>query len=552
MGLFKRLIILFCLSFSLLYSEDIEKKQLLFLMHAGEYKQAFSKYLSYYQGKTFDFEVLQEMCLVLLDKGSKNNNSEIVQLSLLGAGFASSNKSIEILERGIDSSDYQTQLISLYFTNFIHDDKNEDLLKKAINSYFLPTKFEAAYQMAAHKYSFAAGEIEALMYKLPPYFKVFFPSLFTMIGSTEANILLKDLLYDENNFVRAACILSIAKFKRDDLLPIIRRKLTLSNLLEQETCVFALGLLKDSTCIDTIKHFSHNSADNIRIASCVALNRLGIDSTNDLKNLAEKGNLNAIYALKDFENVQDILYSLLKSKNIDIRYNSALALLEKKDSKALDIVLEILINNEDLGIYPVHSPGRSLMHWKTITSASIRKESEYNPEYFRFVKQSILKQAVELNEKDFLTIARIIFETDQLELIPTLSSLLENINTKEAINLLIYYSDKIGSPLIRNYCNLSLYKLNQEGPYETRIKNFLLANIKEEMIKFHPLLPRQLDDISIYSLNPLETSNLLMDIFEALASKQDEKSIKTVIEAIQKTNSHNRYVLAGILIRATQ
>nr|NGX33120.1 hypothetical protein [Candidatus Anoxychlamydiales bacterium] len=47
-------------------------------------------------------------------------------------------------------------------------------------------------------------------------------------------------------------------------------------------------------------------------------------------------------------------------------------------------------------------------------------------------------------------------------------------------------------------------------------------------------------------------TRLLLDMFIALSSKQDETSLKIIVSAIKKTNPKNRYALAGMLIRATQ
>jgi hypothetical protein len=57
---------------------------------------------------------------------------------------------------------------------------------------------------------------------------------------------------------------------------------------------------------------------------------------------------------------------------------------------------------------------------------------------------------------------------------------------------------------------------------------------------------------SEFALTPEETSQLLVDAFIAIASRQDEKSINFLVNAIKLGNPHNRYALVGLLMRSTE
>jgi hypothetical protein len=57
---------------------------------------------------------------------------------------------------------------------------------------------------------------------------------------------------------------------------------------------------------------------------------------------------------------------------------------------------------------------------------------------------------------------------------------------------------------------------------------------------------------SQYTLTSEETSQLLIDSFVAVASRQDEKSIDFLIKAIKLGSTQNRYALVGLLMRATE
>jgi hypothetical protein len=55
-----------------------------------------------------------------------------------------------------------------------------------------------------------------------------------------------------------------------------------------------------------------------------------------------------------------------------------------------------------------------------------------------------------------------------------------------------------------------------------------------------------------YQLSPEQTSRLLIDMYTAMASKQNEKMIDILIESIKNGKESNRFVLAGILLKATE
>ena len=146
-----------------------------------------------------------------------------------------------------------------------------------------------------------------------------------------------------------------------------------------------------------------------------------------------------------------------------------------------------------------------------------------------------------------------IFQSRQNDLIPTLIRFLENLQTKNAIDLLKEQAETMGAPFIRDYCNLALFRLKEEGPYEARVIQWLNRENKKELIRLKEPLPLQdRMQISEYTLSAEEKSQLLIDTFSAFASCQDEKSIQIVLNAFKEGNSKNRYVLCGLLMRSTE
>jgi hypothetical protein len=76
---------------------------------------------------------------------------------------------------------------------------------------------------------------------------------------------------------------------------------------------------------------------------------------------------------------------------------------------------------------------------------------------------------------------------------------------------------------------------------------------KEEMIQLRPTLPWSAKgEVGAYLLTPEEESRLLVESYEALADHHEPESLRLLLHAIKEGNPKNRYVLAGLLLRAIQ
>ena len=534
-----------------------KKKHALYLMHTGQARQALSHYQQMAKkDKMHDFELLQNLSLILLHQGAKNQDPLVERLTMLGAGLAASTHSLEILETGLTSADPQTQLTSLHFICSLQDDRANELLLKAMSSEFLLTRLEAAYEMAQRKHAHAVGQIEALMHRLPPMFKPFFPQFFAMMGTSDATIVLKDLLNDMNIAVRIEAIHSVAQFDRDDLLPLIRKRATHNNIAEQEACAFVLGKLKDSSSIPLLKKLKQSPIENVKLAASFSLHLLGDASAKEeIFSSAKNNSLFAIASLGNIPGGEEILVSLLNNTDIQVRVNASVSLLSRRDPRAIKGLKEILLPDEkDLAFQPTPSLGKAFLFWRVIPSASQRtKDPSIDLSLSLSMKEHLLKESLELKENDFFFLVKMIFDHHQKELIPSLINLLENLQTEKAIALLKDYAQMAGAPLIRDYCHLALFRLKEDGPYEKYVMNWTLRQNKQDMIKLRPFLPRnnRLEN-SQYNLSAEESSRLLIEMYSALAGRQTQKCIEVIVEAMKKGNYKNRYALAGLLLRATE
>ncbi len=536
---------------------DELKLHALYLMQQNQFEESIEKYREYsLLSSRHDFEVLQQMGLILLQKGIQSQDNQTLLMTLFGAGLCGSASALEILEKGVLHPDPQMQLLSLHFIAKFDDDRASEMFNRAMSSDYLAIRMEAAFYMAQRKHPHAVGQIEGLMYRLPPVFKPYFPSLFALLGTSDATQVLKRLIEDLDPQTRVESILNVAKLGRDDFLPTLRRRLTHTHIAELEASAFAVGALKDSHSIPRLKKLVHSSADTVQLAASIALFELGERAyIPNIVKLAEKHNLFAIGALGAISETEEVLAQLAQSSDLQVRTNAAIALLAHRDPRCLTALSEILIEDaRGLAFQPFNSVGRTLSAIKAIPSAELRAKDPAIDLSFSFaLREHLLKETFHLPEDDFLKIAKRIFSKGQSDLVPTAIALLENLQTEKAIDLLKEGAKKISCPLVRDYCHLALFRLKVEGPYEEYVTHWVMSQKESQLIQLRQLLPWKYRlEQSDYTLSPEETSRLLIESFISIANQRDEKSIAFLLEAIQRGNPQNRYALMGLLMKATE
>lgn len=553
----KRLLCVLLLITTSLIGEEREKNQILYMMHVGDFGHAWARYNDYVyaQGKE-DFELLQQLILTFLEKGAHSNDPEIRMLTLFGAGISTHEKMIPILIEGLYSDDPQHQIVALNFLKRQQDDRADDALRTAMASPYVLVRLEAIYTWALQKNPEAVAQAEALMAKLGDELKAIFPQIFATVGNDRAMRHLRRLMNDTDEKVRIEAILNAAQFQRDDLLPHIRILASHHNYAQQEACAMALGVMKDDLSIRRLESLIDSSSPHVKLAAAFSLYNLGqIFRKNFIIDAADKGDLFAICLLGKIEGTEDTLTKLSQNCNFQIKLNASLALLEKRDPRCLPSLYEILVDDaRDISLIKIYTPGRSLSALKAIPSSTENlKEEAVTRELSISIREAALKKAIDLPEEDFLRVATMLFDKQQNDLIPTLVTLLENLGTPVAIDLLKIQQQKLGAPLIRRYCTLALYRMKIPGPYATTLQDWVREQKQTCLIKFRPLVPLELrDKESIYQLTPEETSRLLIESIEALAQSQDENAFQVLIDAVQTGNKKNAYALAGILMRASR
>ena len=559
MAAYQVIIRLLCLFLWLPHLSGNEKplvKQIIFSMHSGDLSHSLELYQEYRKELGHhDLELLQQIGLIVLDRGLRSNDPEIQLLTFYGAGIANQEKCLYILEEGFNSRNPQLQLVALNMLVRYHIDQVDDALNKALGSPHLLIRLEALSHLVDKKHPKAAGQIEALMGKVDEDLHPLFPPLFAKLGNAEATRGLKKLFTHSSEAVRVAAILSAAKYGRDDLLPQIRRLAKHHDLAQQEACALALGEMGDETMIPRLESMTASSAPTLKLAALSSLYKLGKKETHfQVEKCAKEGNLYAIRLLGKMRESKETLAGLVQNPNLQVRINAGLSLLELQDPRCLKVLMEILLQDKrDLIFTKSNSMSTALICWKANPSAT--QNFKADPTSFELsleMREDALALALELPPKYFLEVSESLFEHHQMDLIPALVEELEKMNHPDSIALLKKYEHKAGAPLIRNYCNLALFNLKEPGPYAENVRAWITGKQVDNIINSRPYVPTsEREYLAHYEITPHEISHLLVSAFESFAKMQNEEGIDVLLEALSHGNTKNRYALVGLLIRTT-
>ncbi|MDX8431594.1 MAG: HEAT repeat domain-containing protein [Candidatus Algichlamydia australiensis] len=552
-----RSLLFFCFFCGTLVSK--EPSHILFLIKRGETERAIKEYMHHRnEVGHHEPELLEEMAISLLHEGITSSNTDVQMMSMFGAKAAKVLCPLHIFEEGLNSQSPYVQAAALGTVAEMHEDYTDDLILEGMHSKFLMIRVQTAYFMAQRAAKGACGQIESLMRKLPPQFWAYFPELYAQLETSDARALLKSLLNHQLLQVRLATLFAITKFGRDDLLPSIRALSTHVDPFEQEMAAFSLGHFGDIGSKKQLEHLAKSPSDDVKLAALYALMQIGEEQHfSEIVKMAEKKNLFAVYLLHKWERGKDILAKLVHDRDINVRLNATVALLKLKEVRALGAIAEFLLKTpSDLGFEPQLSAGSSLRAWrvKRLASAQPKEERERLAMITRSFRQELLVDSMELGEKIFMHIARKIFYTRHRELIPTLVRLLENQNSPCSLELLRSYSKEMGMPLTRAYCNLALYRLKADGFDQNSFIDWIHNEQGKHLIQFEKKSgwKRKKKALTSYELAPAETSQLLFETYEAIATAHEPNAIDLLLDAMAYGNEQNRFALAGLLLIALQ
>ncbi|MBM3193094.1 MAG: hypothetical protein FJZ59_02530 [Chlamydiae bacterium] len=537
-----------------------DKRHILYLMSVKEVDQAIDEYLTLYRSeKKHDFEVLEQICMALLEAGSKSPNPEDQLLTLFGISLSgSSNFFLNFLDTAIKSPFPEVQAAALQILNTVHEDKSNELISIGLKSNFLQIRFETLFYLIHRKTMNSLGQVESLLNLLPPAAKPLFVELYAIHGSFESIQILKQLINDRDPHVRITAILYSALYQRDDLLQTIRSSLTHSDPLIKEAASFALGYLKDLNSVESLKKIAASSNfPETKLAALISLYRMGhSEATIDISRLAKEGNLFAITLLGEISGSDTLLEELALSKDSNISLNAVISLLARKNCAVLPHLITLLdtdINSS--GFTPFTSPGHALIAWKKVSPGTLKDKDQKN--HLKAVslhfQEDLLAKALELPGKSFLELAKSLMQSKQTKLLPLLIRLLENEGSEETKALLIEKAYAPLNPLLRSYCKLALYRMHINDFYRTEFLKWLAHQKNTKMIEFRPMLEgdsSKQKHNGNFTLSPEEISGLFVEAFDALASNHDLDGIEFLLESLRDGHTKNRYAFAGLLLKS--
>lgn len=538
--------------------DSCDKRRVLYLMSKGETKRAIEQYLAYYKKhQKHDRQILHEIATILLENGAASNDFETQLLTLCGISLSHQPSSLDFLEKALQSRFPMVQSVALSLLGNMHEDECNDIIATAMRSRYLMVRYEALYYLIARKSKHALGYVESLANLLHPSARPIFIEFYAMYGSKEARQRLKQFLNDNDLNVRIAAIGAINNHRYDDLLPNIRSLLSRPDPTLKEACAATLGAMSDLSSIENLKIAADSPFDETSLAALFALHQLGDrEAEQKIIALAKKHNPFAIFLLSRINGHADLLAKMATNVDNTVRLNASLALLHKRDPRCLPVIQEIL--NADIqyvGFAPFVSKGRSLVAWKTIPPSAIK-----HPDIKRNIQaitlsliQEVMTTALELPEKDFLKLARGMLSQQHCHNISLLMHLLGNIKSDNVIALLKEKSQEVGSPLVRGYASLALYRMGEGEAFRQNFLNWLKNQKGEQLIEFQPMMDRGAREDkadSNYQLSPADRSALLLEAFDTLATKHELEGIELLLEAMQNGHPKNRYALAGLLLKS--
>ena len=95
-------------------------------------------------------------------------------------------------------------------------------------------------------------------------------------------------------------------------------------------------------------------------------------------------------------------------------------------------------------------------------------------------------------------------------------------------------------------------QLNEEGPYEEELREWMRDVRQHPVIQFVPPVVNTGHSPFIQEITPTEKSQLLINAYLAFAKRQRDEDITLLLQALRYGAKENRPILAGILLQATE
>lgn len=543
-----------------LRADGKDYRQISYLISTHQVEKALENYLSIHEEKQkHDYQVLQQLGMSIIEEGCKSPEHEDQLLSLFGMAISENQAPNYLLYDLIRSQHPLVQSTTLRIAADMFEDSSEQLLMKALTSNYFMIRLEALYYLTARHSQKAFGQIQSIQSLLPEIYHPYFGEFYALDKTSYSLTELKKMIHHHDPKMRLAGILSVIKYRVEDLKETIFPILSQKDPVELEAAAFAVGMFQDLTTTNDLKNLLSSSQIEVKLAALHALTKLGYtDYITQIETFAKEGNLFAISILGELGTGEKVLKEALNSSDLTLRLNAALALLHQRNADVVPYLLDIFaINKNSYGIQAFPSPGQTMSYWNIVPLKALKDEKAQFAlaSYTRYILEIVLSECLELGEKPFLQIASYLMARQHEWILPKLTRLIENIRSPDAIQLLEEKSQQLGAPLIRAYATLGLYRLGNDIDKQEALIKWILREKQTELIRFRPVVDQSTPKFashSPYQLTPEETSGFLIEAISEVAQKRQESSISYLIMLMKDGNPKNRYALAGLLLRTIQ
>ena len=534
---------------------DATKAQILFLIQNNHIKESVELYLDKSRAlPSHDFKVINEMAIAILDLGSRQKDPEIAVLNLLGCKIAENIDTKRFIKNALKSRYPQVQALALNCLAQLGETSADQEIIKMLGSPYFEVRVEAAANLALKNHPSIMSQLESLIEKTDDEFKSIYPPLLVNMSDARSKTLLQKLLNDKNSNVRVAAILSLASNGRDDFIGTITKLASQFDYKQQEACAYALGIFAQRDSVAILNKLAQSQYSSVSLAALKSLYQLGEPTALEkIKIAAQNLNLFAINILADLNEGIDTLLKLSSHPNIQVKFNAKLGLLSTGNIDSIAGLDYFLIKNKkDFGYTLSKSPAQTLKAYKVTSGASeIFKNNSTAYQENIELKEQILEKVAGLSVEKFAILAKQIYISNAVEMVPATTKILEIIESSEAIKILEENQQKLGAPLIRCFCSKALYNLDEPTAISLQLKNWIKHQEVGKIIHFRAFDPWQ-PPIGSYDLTPVESSRLLLETLQVFASKHDKEGIELILDLIANGNEKNRFALAGVLTRAAQ
>lgn len=546
-----RFLFVLCILFKSIYGLTPDShSQISYFLQSRQFPAAIWTYQKKaYLDKRHDQSMLEKIAMAILEEGMESSDIPkklIAYYSMIACSYIPTLPQLEIAIRARHPG---LQVAAIQLLKEHTEDRSEEILKQGLTSPFPIIQLTTAYVLAQKKFPKAYPLIESLLFKVPPAMHIYFPEFFATLNTLESKRRVIQFINDREEKIRISAIISSMQHKIEEALPYIQSMLTHANPIEQEACLFALSHMNDTTSLSRMKSLVLSACDEVTLASSFALYTLGYhEYYGRIINLAQTENLFAIALLGFIPESRECLFRLLKNANFTVQMNAAMALLKLRDSRCVPVIMEILqAANRGTDFVQVTSQGGCMQYIKPLAKNNRVDEKEQRNSVN--ILENLLLQSSELTQSDFLSIAKFLFDSNYSTLIPLAVQLLENLQTPEAIELLECGVSKLGSPLLRGYSQIALFKLGKCS-LSSNFHQFLQKSLQISLVNYEEV--RNKKNIGIFTLQPEEKLRLVLTSLQVIASESSEESIDTLLQCIINSHELNRYVLAGLLLQCIQ